>query len=330
MTLQVNQTPCDTLRRMRVTSDIQGLDRAAPSDWTVHIHSSESVPSRPKRLLALARDAWRSDYLVLHFEFLDVVLLGMLTLLSGCRIVTLDLFIPVHSPWQRPLVHILFARVFRLLVYFRNPDAFVTKFGADPEQFQYIPFKINGVPLIKAVTPSDGGYVFSGGRSRRDFALLFSVMEELGYPCKVAAGAMTDLSKHGSSLGGVKMPSNVELLHNDRPEFFTECMAGARIVVIPLLKGAITQAGIGVYISAMALRKCVVISTGLGIDDVLLDNQAVVVPAGDRDALRDALRLCWEDASVRERYAQRGYEYAWSLGDADTLRRNIIAALQAM
>jgi hypothetical protein len=85
-----------------------------------------------------------------------------------------------------------------------------------------------------------------------------------------------------------------------------------------------------VYISAMALRKCVIVSTGLGIDDVLLDKQALIVPAGNRDALRDAIRLAWENADIREAYARRGYDYAIALGDADNLRRSIVAALLAV
>ena len=275
----------------------------------------------------LARDAIRSDYLVLHFEFMPVLLFGLLLSLSRCRLVTLDFFIPVLKPWMRPLTGVALRRVFRLLVYFRDASVFVERYGVDPAKFHYVPFKINAFPLIQAAAPFDGAYVFSGGRSRRDFAALFSALGELGYPCKVVVGAMAELSKHGSSLAALAPPPNVEILHDDSAEFFVQCMAGARVVVIPLLKDAITQAGIGVYISAMALRKCVIISTGLGIDDVLLDQQAIIVPAGDRDALRDAVRLAWENEPARTAYARRGYEYAMALGDADNLRRSVLAAL---
>jgi glycosyltransferase involved in cell wall biosynthesis len=278
-------------------------------------------------MFLLAKDAVRSDYLVLHFEFWSVLLLGLLLTFTRCRLVTLDLFVPVLKPWLRPLIGVAMRSVDRLLVYFRDSSVFVNRYGVDPSKFHYVPFKINGLPLIQAATPHDGGYIFSGGRSRRDFAALFSALGELGYPCKAVVGAASDLQKHGSSLASLNPPPNVEILHDDNQKFFIDCMAGARVVVIPLLKDAVTQAGIGVYISAMALRKCVVMSTGLGIDDVLLEKQAIIVPAGDRDALRDAIRLAWENDTVREEYARRGYEYAIALGDADTLRRSIIAAL---
>jgi glycosyltransferase involved in cell wall biosynthesis len=312
---------------MRITTDIEGLDRMAPASWTVHVHSAEKAPAVWKRMLLLARDAVRSDYLVLHFEFMPVLLFGLLLSFSRCRLVTLDFFIPVLKRWMTPLVGVALRRVFRLLVYFRDARVFVERYGADPGKFHYVPFKINAWPLIQAAAPFDGGYVFSGGRSRRDFAALFSALGELGYPCKVLAGAVSELSKHGSSLAAASPPPNVEILHDDSAGFFVSCMAGARVVVIPLLKDAITQAGIGVYISAMALRKCVIVSTGLGVEDVLLEKQAMIVPAGDRDALRDAIRLAWENEAVREAYARRGYEYAIALGDADNLRRSVLAAL---
>jgi glycosyltransferase involved in cell wall biosynthesis len=155
---------------------------------------------------------------------------------------------------------------------------------------------------------------------------LFSALEELKYPCKVLPGDLAELSKHGSSIDIATVPPNVELLCDETPEFFVEMMTGARLVVLPLLKDAVTQAGIGVYISAMALRKCVIISSGLGVDDVL-DDQAIIVPAGDRDALRDAIRLAWESEAVREEYARPAYEYAMSLGDANNLRRSVLEAL---
>jgi hypothetical protein len=73
-------------------------------------------------------------------------------------------------------------------------------------------------------------------------------LEELKYPCKGAARRsrgvveawLLDRHRNGAT--------NVELLCDETPEFFVEMMTGARIVVLPLLKDAVTQAGIGVYI----------------------------------------------------------------------------------
>src|SRR5258708_22338105 len=68
------------------------------------------------------------------------------------------------------------------------------------------------------------------------------------------------------------------------------------------------QAGIGVYIEAMALRKCVIISSGLGVGDVLTD-QAVLVPPGDPSELRSAIVRMWSDDALRAAYAERARRY---------------------
>ena len=117
---------------MRITTDIEDLDRMAPPPWTVRVHSAQKCPAMWKRLALLARDAVRSDYLVIHFEFVPVLVLGLFLPFTRCRLVTLDFFIPVLKRWMKPLVGVALRRVFRLLVYFRNPDVFVHRYGIDP------------------------------------------------------------------------------------------------------------------------------------------------------------------------------------------------------
>jgi glycosyltransferase involved in cell wall biosynthesis len=124
------------------------------------------------------------------------------------------------------------------------------------------------------------------------------------------------------------VPANVEIIRKDSSMVdFVNALAGARFVVIPLLPGIATQAGIGVYLQAMAARKCVVISSGPGVSDVLDDSQAIIVPAGDVSALREAIRMAWEDPALRERYGLTAAAYALSLGGEDQLRRSVLASL---
>jgi glycosyltransferase involved in cell wall biosynthesis len=97
-------------------------------------------------------------------------------------------------------------------------------------------------------------------------------------------------------------------------------------VVIPIVPDSTTQAGIGVYLQAMALGKCVIASTSLGVSDVLTD-QAIIVPAGDADALRRAIERAWNDDQYRARFAETGRRYALPLGGEDELRRSVLASL---
>ncbi len=284
-----------------------------------------------RRIFTLYFKALRSDYLLIHFSAVQLVIFAVLLALTPfhrCRIATLDFFVSTRRRSWEPLLRWSLRRVDLFIVYFRDATRVAREFGLAPGKFQFIPYKVNAYDLIRDTPVSDGGYIFVGGRSRRDFTALFGAVEDLGYPVKVVTSWEPELGVHGSRLDGLEVPLNVEVLRKDaRPEFFVRCLAGARIVVIPLVKGSLTQSGIAVYMQAMAARKCTIVSSGLGVDDVLKDGQAIVVPAGDSHALRDAIEHAWNDAAYRECYAAKGYDYAVRCGDGRELRKSILQVL---
>ncbi len=223
-------------------------------------------------------------------------------LLGNCRLVTLDFFVVRPPKWQLPVIRWALGRVYKLLVYFRDSASFEVKYGLPRSRFEYVPFKVNSWELIREAVISDGGYIFVGGRSRRDFATLFEAVKDLPYPVRILTAHEPELLPHGSSLAGLRVPANVEMIYKDTDrKLYVELMANARLVVLPIVKDSAVQAGIGVYIMGMALRKCVIISEGLGVSDVLQPHQACIVPPGDASALRDAI----ENALERRRHGGR-------------------------
>jgi glycosyltransferase involved in cell wall biosynthesis len=316
---------------MRITTDIRGMYRLAGTDLAISEFTAETVPAVWQRRLRLLRSALHSDHLVIHFNLPDVMFfVAALTLMpfTRCRITTLDFFVGELAPFRMKLTSWCLRRVTRFLVYFRDTAATAARFALPVSRFHYIPFKINGLELIRSAQRSDEGYIFSGGRSRRDFTTFFAAVGELGYPVKMLVGSEPDLVANGSSLQGLPVPPNVEIKREDADlKSFVQCLSAARLVVIPILRSSTTQAGIGVYLQAMAAGKCLIISTGLGISDVITDEQAIIVPAGDVAALRSAIQRAWEDPALRERYGDAAASYALPLGDEDTLRRSILDAL---
>lgn len=317
---------------MRITTDIRSLGRAAP-EAEVRSYPPHQYPNAWVRRIRLLLSAVRSDHLVIDFSLLDVIwFASWLTVIpfQRCRITTVDFFTGDLSGIRLKLARWSLRRVARALVYFKDTSVFERKFGFSPALFHYIPFKINSVELIRQTPVTDEGYVFSGGRSRRDFATFFAAVEPLGYPVKVVTSTEAEMRPHGSTLNGVRIPPNVEIINNDpSAQFFVRTMAASRLVVIPIIPDVTTQAGIGVYLQAMAQQKCVIVSSGLGVSDVLTGNEACVVPAGDVDALRQAIQKLWSDDELRDRYAQAGFLYVAPLGGEDELLASIIAALPA-
>ena len=313
---------------MRVVSDINGLERAAGPGTQVVVFSNQSCPNRWKRNVALLRAARSADYLVIQFSLIEVVFFA--TLLGKCRLVTLDFFVVRPPKWQLPVIRWALGRVYKLLVYFRDSSSFEAKYGLPRSRFEYVPFKVNSWELVREAVISDGGYIFVGGRSRRDFATLFEAVKDLPYPVRVLTAHEPELLPHGSSLAGLRVPANVEIIYKDTDtKLYVELMANARLVVLPIVKETAVQAGIGVYIMGMALRKCVIISEGLGVSDVLQPHQACIIPAGSARALRDAIEALWNDDNRRAAYAEAAYSYAAPLGGEDNLRASILGAIGA-
>lgn len=318
-----------------VTTDIHGLDRVSTRE--VKVFAASEFPNAWDRRWRLFRSALRSDHLVIHFALPDVMFFTLLLALTPghrCKLTTLDFFIgDLQRRSRQSLVRWCLGRVDRFLVYFKNSGIYEQALRVPGAKFFYVPFKINALELIQAATTSDRGYIFCGGRSRRDFATLFAAVEALGYPLTVITSREAEMTQHGSTLEGVRVPPNVTVLTEDSlPEFFVQCMAGARVVVIPVLRDSTTQAGIGVYLQGMALGKCVIVSAGLGVSDVIEPDPSGLAPAwivepGNVDELREALRTAWENPELRERYGKAAAHYALPLGGEDQLRRTILKSL---
>lgn len=275
----------------------------------------------------------KSDYLILDFadSFWSFAAMKLLMPLSRIKLVTVDLLVADSHTLRDRLEYfikrILLGRAYKFLVHQRNTAMYQSYFSITADKFYYLPFKVNGLEIIKSITPTDQGYVFCGGKSRRDFPTLIEAARSLPYPVTIVTTGKQDLAHHGSYLQEANLPPNVtpkRLAGIGQALPFIQYMAASRLVVIPLLKNAFTQAGIAVYLQAMALGKCVIISAGPGIEDVIPADCAIIVPPGNPDALREAIRSMWLDDSRRESIAANGKRYALGLGGEERLFRDII------
>jgi glycosyltransferase involved in cell wall biosynthesis len=222
---------------------------------------------------------------------------------------------------------VLFRNVDLHIEYFRNTKGYETYYHMKGERFRYVPFKVNRFEAVIKSRTSDQGYVFSGGNTRRDFETLLDTARQLNVPFKIVTMRNNIIMKHGSHLDDTKVPDNVQVIRHDGSDSFIDYIAGSKMVVLPIKKKNISSSGIGVYLASMALGKCVVISSGVGVDDVLTDGQACIVPPEDPVALRDAITKLYYNDDLREAYARKGREYALSLGGEDRLAESAMGVL---
>ena len=261
-----------------------------------------------------------------------IALLKMLLPNRRRKLVVVDMILSVPSTWKDRLVvsarRRLFAKVDLFISYARNTKGIEEIYRIPGSRFLYIPFKVNDWDAVRNLPTGDDGYIVVAGQTRRDFDTFRRAIEKLSIPVRIVAPAQSTLSRHGSVLSDDGWPEHVTFVRNAQtPEAFLPELARARLVVLPILEKNITPSGIGVCLVAMALGKCVVVSSGPVADGLVDSGEAIVVPAGDWVALRDAIERACSDSELRAATAKRGFDYAMALGDEKRLHRDMFDAI---
>jgi glycosyltransferase involved in cell wall biosynthesis len=320
-------------RPVRVLTNIWGLLKFSDEDLELH-----PWPAPTGGLAARASAVWRSfrfDYVFMDGLSTDFFLLAMLKRLLPFykpRLVLLNLLSTapigrVRTAKFRVLAWLL-GGAWKIIQYHRDTRELQRYLRLPPTRFDYIPFKINQRELVQQTIPSDGGYIFCGGKTRRDFDTFIAAVSALPYPVKIVTTSNKDIAMHGSYLADRPLPPHIEIVRLDgsaRP--FIELLARSRLVVLPI-KPDICGVGIGVYIMAMALKKCVIISEGPSTTEDLSDSLAVIVPPGDVEALRSAIDRVYRDDALRLKLEQNGFVHATALGGEERLYSSIVAWLR--
>ena len=325
-------------RRVRIVSNLNGLGRARCPGLDVDFVPCEGRDAGP---LTAAHRFWRAlraDYVVINsapralYEF---CLLRMLVPFARCRVVSLDTVLPVHPTDTLGhriglrLKRRLFTQVHLFIEYFRDTAGYERCYGMPRHKFRYVPFKINRYDRVIRTAVRDEGYIFCGGNTRRDFATLIEAARELPWPLRIVTMSDAVIGGHGSRLDERNLPPNVEVIRHDGSASFVDHIAGARIVALPIVRENISASGIGVYLTCMALGKCVVISSGPAVDGVVPEGAAIVVPPEDPAALRAAIERAMTDEGLRARTAAAGQAYALPLGGEARLCESVLGVIAA-
>jgi hypothetical protein len=223
------------------------------------------------------------------------------------------------------LKRFLLKGVAHFINYFKSSDGYSHFFGITPERSSFVHFKPN---LRHRYTPRsavDGEYVLCFGKSRRDYDTFIRAVSQLPFPAAIPRPNVNELRRHGSKFtyGLADLPQHVLVLDDDGSEAsMVRILEHAKVVVIPMLSSNLV-AGIGVYLNAMLLRKCVVITEGAGATDVLSD-EALFVRTEDPRALAAVIHRAWTDDVLRRVTADTGYRHAISLGGEPELYQRVV------
>lgn len=257
--------------------------------------------------------------------------------ITNSLIISVDILLkPPFNLWDRLkclIKKILFKNVDYFVLYFMDISGYIRYYGIKPEKCFYVPFKINQLDLIRYQLASyeapesafEGDLVMAIGRSLRDLDTFLEAMSRTGLPGAVLRQSQSVMESHGTRMREATFPPNVKPVEHDGKNFsFIQHIARARIIVIPRFSWDIKSTGISNYLMAMALGKCVVISHGPGVTELLEDGEAILVPPEDPDALAHAIMTTWHQSELRMDTAIRGQKYAFSLGDDKRLLKDIL------
>lgn len=168
---------------------------------------------------------------------------------------------------------------------------FPDTWGVSPERVVFTPYCHTLTEEELAAPVSEGGGVFAGGNSLRDYGPLVQAARGLAATVTIATRLSVD----------APLPANVALGPLSHEEFVARLRA-ADAVVVPLRPGLVRSAGQQTYLNAMALGKLVVVTDAPGVRDYVEHGATgLVVPPADADALADALRFALDPAHDEER-----------------------------
>lgn len=185
--------------------------------------------------------------------------------------------------------------------------------GVDPDRVHFTPFPHTLYDDALDAPTSDGGYVFAGGNSLRDYDLLEAAVAGTGVEVHIAA--------KWRGAGSANVQARV-LTHEE----FMADLAGCGVCVVPLHR-TVRSAGQQTYLNAMALGKLVIVTGAPGVTDYIEDGVTGVITAPEPDALRAAI-LDALDPARSDHYrevAARGKDVARSTFNEYTYREELLA-----
>lgn len=275
----------------------------------------------PKLGLFALKSAWRSlirahprpDTVVVG-SHLEALIFGLARRLLMRRKPSIYLLGFIYTRRRNILLDTLrrfyFGRVFALIdgiICFSSLEIarYKTLFPGARELFKFIPYGLyihgyekNAEHCGNPIDPE--AYVFSAGRSGRDYQTLFEVFNRIDHPLHVICDSEAALASYVSA-------PNITVLRNCYDACYVEELRNASIVVVPLAVDDIS-AGQMVLVQAMAYCKPLVVTQTPTIEDYLIDGtNALLIPRGDSEAMHRAIERLLSDKELAARLAKNAF-----------------------
>jgi len=222
----------------------------------------------------------------------------------------------------------LLSRIDHFSLHFTNLEGYQRYWGIGPSRASYLPSKPNIRYRYDYKVGPDGEYILCFGRSERDYDSFFEAMELLpDLPGAIPPPHIAQFRRHATRFSRSldALPKNVRVLEDDGSVLsLIHIIEKAKLVILPIVASRIAPSGIGTYLNAMLMGKCVITSHGVATTDVLTHGEALLVEPENPRALADMIQRAWSDDELRLRTAETGRLYAESCGGEPELRQRVL------
>lgn len=276
--------------------------------------------ARSKDVLVLTGGTWR----VVGF-----CLAKSLWPFSTCKLVAVDFILSRPQGWKQSIIawvkRLLLRKTDRFILHFEDTSAYEKIYGIPRSKCVFVPFKVNywEKMVLEDQRPDIEEYVFTAGRSYRDFPTFIEAMRMVDYPGLLLHEETALLKRSATDVDLSNLPANLTAKKNEGEQSWVEYIRRAKIVVVPLLPSTMYAPGLSLYLMAMAMNKCVIVTEGLATRGMLKD-EAVIVAPKDPEALAVAITQVWTDDALRRRTAESGRRYAERCGGESRLLSDVV------
>ncbi len=216
---------------------------------------------------------------------------------------------------KKGMVGVLYRKFFDYVVHSKYIDGFTcvatiecenySKIFKEPiERFHYIQWGLADFSLEYDCT-KNLGYVFSAGRSNRDWEFLFDALGNSKFQGKMICAEGNYQGKY----------NNLEVLANiGDPEYYS-VLAGSTCVVISI-KDCTISAGQITLIQAMQFGKPVILTQSDGLtNDYVINGENGIIVSKEKEALLSAIEQIYSNKELYQKLSQNGrklYEQKFS------------------
>lgn len=181
--------------------------------------------------------------------------------------------------------------------------------GIPSEKINFFPLSVD-FDFWSINSENECNYVFSGGKSGRDYTTLLSALKDTNIPLVLVTSK--DYLNTISDGENISISHNIEFIEDVPISTFRDLLINSKIVVIPL--NANSPTGQTVLVEAMAAKKAIIVTRSPGTIDYVIDGtNAIFVEAGDVEELNEKICYLYHNEAEIERLGKNARKSAEDL-----------------